>query len=93
MCSYSSHGGGVDLADTFMSQCETNLPKFSGESESLGENSPDESFSDYGENILKENLITEQHKDPDISCSFKRAVDENEVSHNPICFVKNGLLM
>ena len=85
---------GVDLADTFMSQCETDLPKVPGESESLEENSPHESFSDYGENILKGNLITEQHKDPDISCLFERAVDENEVSNNTVCyFVKNGLLM
>ena len=44
------------------------------------ENSPDESFSDYGENILKGNLITEQHKDRDSSCLFERTVDENEVS-------------
>ena len=43
---------------------------------------------------MKGNLITEQHKYPDISCLFKRAVDENEVSTNPVCyFVKNGLLM
>ena len=84
----------VDLADTFMSQCDTGFPKVSGECESLEGNSPDESLSDYGENILKGNLITEQHKDPDISCLFERPADENEVSNNPVCyFVKNGFLM
>lgn len=48
----------VDLPDTFLSQfCETVLPNVSEEFESSGKNSPDESFSDYGEKISKGILI------------------------------------
>lgn len=85
----------VDLAVTFMSQvCETDLPEVPEEFKSSGKNSPDASFSGYEEKISKGNLISEQHKDPDISCLFARTVDESEVSSNPTCyFVKNGVLM
>ena len=85
----------VDLAVTFMSQvCETDLPEVPEKFKSSGKNSPDASFSGYEEKISKGNLISEQHKDPDISCLFPRTVDESEVSSNPICyFVKNGVLM
>ena len=39
-------------------------------------------------------FIDEQHRDPEISCLFDKAISENEVSQVPVCyFTKNGILM
>ena len=39
-------------------------------------------------------LSKEQHKDPDISPLFLKAVSETDLAQNPICFyIKNGKLM
>ena len=46
------------------------------------------------QSISKFNLITEQHKDPEISTLFEKAVEESELSKNPVCyFVQNDILM
>ena len=38
--------------------------------------------------------MTEQHKDPEISTLFEKAVEESELSKNPVCyFVQNDILM
>ena len=36
----------------------------------------------------------EQHKDPEISPLFQKAVSETDLAQDPICFyIKNGILM
>jgi len=68
----------VDLSETFHSQA-FKVP---------------EGFEPSGGRLSKEGLISEQHKDSEISCLFQRAVDESEISKNPVCyFVKNDVLM
>ena len=39
-------------------------------------------------------LSKEQHKDPEISPLFQKAVSETDLAQDPICFyIKNGILM
>jgi len=57
----------------------------------LSDHSRDNSLNDKGHDKLS---IDEQHRDPEISCLFGKAVCENEVSQVPVyCFTKNGILM
>ena len=57
----------------------------------LSDHSRDNSLNDKGHDKL---FIDEQHRDPEISCLFGKAVCENEVSQVPVCyFTKNGILM
>ena len=68
----------VDLSETFFSQAFK----------------VDEGFKPSEGSLSKESLIKEQHKDPEISCLFQKAVDESEISKNPVCyFVENDVLM
>ena len=68
----------VDLSETFFSQVFK----------------VDEGFKPSEGSLSKESLIKEQHKDPEISCLFQKAVDESEISKNPVCyFVENDVLM
>ena len=85
----------VDLSDTFLSQVfQTDSSKSPVEFESLAGRLPNKSSSDQSEHISRSHLVTEQYKDPEISCLFQRAVDESEISNNPVCyFVQNGVLM
>ena len=85
----------VDLSDTFLSQVfQTDSSKSPVEFESSAGRLPNKSSSDQSENISRSHLVTEQYKDPEISCLFQRAVDESEISNNPVCyFVQNGVLM
>ena len=68
----------VDLSETFFSQAFK----------------VDEGFKPSEGSLFKESLIKEQHKDPEISCLFQKAVDESEMSKNPVCYlVENDVLM
>ena len=54
----------------------------------------DDGFKPSEGSLSKESRIKEQHKDPEISCLFQKAVDESEISKNPVCyFVENDVLM
>ena len=61
----------------------------------LSDHSRDNSLIDKGHDKLSRfQFIDEQHRDPEISCLFGKAVNEKEVSHVPVCyFTKNGILM
>ena len=50
-------------------------------------------MSDEADKMSKSQLIAEQHKGPELSSLFANVVDENEVSQNPVCLTKNGVLM
>ena len=44
--------------------------------------------------LSRSQLCKEQHSDPEILSLFDRALDENEMSHVPVCYyVKNDILM
>ena len=51
-------------------------------------------LKNLSQSISKSNLITKQHKDPEISTLFEKAVEENKLSKNSVCyFVQNDILM
>ena len=53
------------------------------------------SLNDEGhDKVSRSQFIEEQRRDHQISCLFDRAISENEVSQDPVCyFTKNGILM
>ena len=54
----------------------------------------DLSTSISNDQLSRSQLYKEQHSDPEISCLFDRALDENEMSQVPVCYyVKNDILM
>ena len=61
----------------------------------LSDHSLDTSLNDKGRNKLsRSQFIDEQHRDPEISCLFGKAVSEKEVSRVPVCyFTKNRILI
>ena len=79
----------VDLSDSFLTEL------FSGDS--MSENKPDSSIPvlpNSDKIISSSQLIAEQHKDPDISCIFERALQDSEMSEDPVCYYTNsGILM
>ena len=84
----------VDLADTFISQvfeeaASMNLPGIKPlEDDDMS------SFRKDAQLNSRSHLIAEQHRDPEISPLFQRAVCENEAFKNPVClFTKNEILM
>ena len=82
----------VDLADTFISQVfEEAVPKSLSGTKSL-EDDDIRSFRKDAELNSRSHLVAKQHRDPEISLLFQRAVCENEVLKNPVCFfTKNGI--
>ena len=99
----------IDLADTFVGQihnAEINKSLDNSQSEFqmdygtdniplLSDRSRNNSLSDKGhEKLSRSQVIDEQHRDPEISCLFSKAVSEKEVSQVPVCYLtKNGILM
>ena len=82
------HANDIDLADS----C---LAKFF-ENDKVATSNESDLFTNkiLSQPISKSNLITEQHKDPEISTLFEKAVEESELSKNPVCyFVQNDILM
>ena len=61
----------------------------------LSDHSLDTSLNDKGHDKLsRSQFIDEQHRDPEISCLFGKAVSKNEVSQAMgFYFTKNGILM
>lgn len=78
----------VDIADTFISQVfEEAVPKNVSRTKSLEEDDDDiRNLRKDAELNSRSYLIAEQHRDPEISPLFQRAVNENEVSQNPVGF-------
>ena len=82
------HANDIDLADS----C---LAKFV-ENDKVATSNESDLFTNkiLSQSISKSNLITEQHKEPEISTLFEKAVEESELSKNPVCyFVQNDVLM
>ena len=59
------------------------------------DHSLDISLNDKGHDKLsRSQFIDEQHREPEISCLFGKAISENEVSQVLVCyFTKNWILM
>ena len=56
--------------------------------------SPSISNDQGHDQLSRSQLCKEQHRDPEISPLFERALDENEISQVPVCYyVKNDILM
>ena len=96
----------VDLTDSFIGQSfkneitkslSHNLSEHqtdSNDSTSVSDHFPS-SLVEKGHDIRsRSQLSTEQHKDPEISPLFQKAVSETDLAQDPICFyIKNGILM
>ena len=96
----------VDLTDSFIGQSfkneitkslSHNLPEHqtdSNDSTSVSDHFPS-SLVEEGHDIRsRSQLSKEQHKDPEISPLFQKAVSETDLAQDPICFyIKNGILM
>ena len=95
-----------DLTDSFIGQSfkneitkslSHNLPEhqtYSNDSTSVSDHFPS-SLVEEGHDIRsRSQLSKEQHKDPEISPLFQKAVSETDLAQDPICFyIKNGILM
>ena len=96
----------VDLTDSFIGQSfkneitkslSHNLPEH--QTDSNDSTSVSDHFSsslvEEGHDIRsRSQLSKEQHKDPEISPLFHKAVSETDLAQDPICFyIKNGILM
>ena len=78
------------ISQVFKEAVPNNLPG----AKSLEDDDDISSLRKDAELNFRSHLISEQHRDPQISPLFQRAVDENEVSQNPVCFfTKNGVFM
>ena len=96
----------VDLTDSFIGQSfkneitrslSHNLPEHqtdSNDSTSVSDHFPS-SLVEEGHDIRsRSQLSKEQHKDPETSPLFQKAVSETDLAQDPICFyIKNGILM
>ena len=96
----------VDLTDSFIGQSfkneitkslSHNLPEHqtdSNDSRSVSDHFPS-SLVEEGHDIRsRSQLSKEQHKDPEISPLFEKAVSETDLAQDPICcYIKNGILM
>ena len=82
------HADDIDLADLCLAKVfENDKVAVSNESDWV-------TNKNLSQSISKPNLITEQHKDPEISTLFQKTVEESELSKNPVCyFVKKDILM
>ena len=97
----------VDLTDSFIDQSFKNIKIIKSLSHNLPEHQTDSNDStlvlDYFPLSLVEEehdirsrsqLSKEQHKEPEISPLFQKAVSETDLVRDPICFyIKNGILM
>ena len=95
-----------DLTDSFIGQSfkneiikslSHNLPEHqtdSNDSTSVSDHFPS-SLVEEGHDIRsRSQLSKEQHKDPEISPLFQKAVNKRDLAQDPICFyIKNGILM
>ena len=82
------HADDIDLADSCLAKVlENDKVAVLNESDWV-------TNKNLSQSISKPNLITEQHKDREISTLFQKAVKESELSKNPVCyFVKKDILM
>ena len=96
----------VDLTDSFIGQSfkneitkslSHNLPEHqtdSNDSTLVSDHFPSSLVEEDHEIRSRSQLSKEQHKDPEISPFFQKAVSETDLAQNPICFyIKNGILM
>ena len=80
----------IDLADSCLAKV------FENENKKVTVSSKSDLFTNKNlpQSISKSNLINEQHKDPEISILFEKAVKDSEISKNPVCyFVQKDILM
>ena len=79
------HAGDIDLADSCLAKFFENDKV---DSNDLFTN------NNLSQSISKSNLIAAQHKDPEISTLFEKAVEKCELSNDSVCyFVQNDILM
>ena len=96
----------VDLTDSFIGQpfkneitksLSHNLPEHqtnSNDSTSVSDHFPPSLVEEDHDIRSRSQLSKEQHKDPEISPLFLKAVNERDLAQDPICFyIKNGILM
>ena len=96
----------IDLTDSFIGQSfkneitkslSHNLPEhqtYSNDSTSVSDHFPSSLFEEGHDIRSRSQLSKEQHKDPEISPLFQKAVSETDLTQDPICFyIKNGILM
>ena len=96
----------VDLTDCFISQSfkneitkslSHNLPEHqtdSNDSSSVSDHFPSSLVEEDHDIRSRSQLSKEQHKDPEISPLFQKAVSETDLAQDPDCFhIKNGILM
>ena len=79
------HAGDIDLADSCLAKFFENDKV---DSNDLFTN------NNLSQSISKSNLIAAQHKEPEISTLFEKAVEKCELSNDSVCyFVQNDILM
>ena len=96
----------VDLTDSFIGQSfkneitkslSHNLPEHQTDSidcTSVSDHFPSSLVEEDHDIRSRSQLSKEQHKDPEISPLFHKAVNETDLAQDPICFyIKNGILM
>ena len=96
----------VDLTDSFIGQSFKNeitkslsrnlsvQQKDSNDSTSVSDHFPSSLFEEDHDIRSRSQLSKGQHKDPEISPLFQKAVSETDLAQDPICFyIKNGILM
>ena len=96
----------VDLTDSFIGQSfkneitkslSHNLPEHqtdSNDSTSVSDHFPSSLVEEDHDIRSRSQLSQEQHKDPEISPLFQKAVSKMDLAQDPICFyIKNGVLM
>ena len=96
----------VDLTDSFIGQSfkneitkplSHNLPEHqtdSNDSTLVSDHFPSSLVEEDHDIRSRSQLSKEQHKDPEISPLFQKAVSETDLAQDPICFyIKNGILM
>ena len=96
----------VDLTDSFIGQSfkneittslSHNLPEhqtYSNDSTLVSDHFPSSLVEEDNDIGSRSQLSKEQHKDPEISPLFHKAVSETDLAQDTICFyIKNGMLM
>ena len=96
----------VDLTDSFIGQSfkneitkslSHNLPEHqtdSNDSTSVSDHFPSSLVEEDHDKRSRSQLSKEQHKDPEISPLFHKAVNKRDLAQNLICFyIKNGILL
>ena len=96
----------IDLTDSFIGQSfkneitkslSHNQPEhqtYSNDSTSVSDHFPSSLVEEGHDVRSRSQLSKEQHKDPEISPLFQKAVSKTDLAQDPICFyIKNGILM